>query len=973
MQNIFIVHCERISKRSYYYVSYEPNDQLSGRIKELPEDMRKWNNPQKMWEISTLGLLRIIKLYRGSTKIRFDFGSEEARNLFAKQIQKIEAAEAEREKKLRELKENKENWLNYKVELEKNYEQYSELAHSFLKDGIKLFPHQIVAGLFLNRAKSALISHEMGTGKSLSSILYCEMNNYEKIIVITPNSLKFNYFNEVDKFTDSKAYIINKRKNKYTIEESKYIIFNYEYFNPSNKIKFSNKWKKLGIGNINALVFDECFTYDTLIETTRGKLKIGDIVEKKIPVKVLTYNHTLKKTEYKSISGYLYNGEKSVMKINLSNGKSIECTPNHKIYINNDYIEAKNLKNGDKLFILQKGIQKEKKFTNVLFNELCSTIFKCFWKTKNNCREIVSDINCKWKHDRTCIEKLSDLWERISSSKQKNKKILLNKLFCKMENITTRIYKKFVYKRNFTKQFNKNVELLQKKSRTKSDYFGTNENKQPYVQTREYRQDGFKNKRKNIFISWWKWKINEATNIIVSSNKWINSNGNGILNTCYNTIKRIKNRSTVTTNTLLCGHWYTFDKTGYRNRWKITQEKIMEIFRQKENRNIEYAWVESIEILESGNRQRFGKGNIDYKRTYNIEVEDNHNYFAENILVSNCQSLKNTSTNTYKNIKALFIDDIFVDNLVSRVFLSGTPAPNRAHELYSVLNLISPLDFPTKKFFNEYYCGMTYDLYNGWGWVNGSAESKLEELYHKIAPFTHRVLKKNVLKDLPDKTYQRLIMEMDDVDQKIYEETEKGVVNDFLQDPTSNPLTIMLRLRQYTSHLKSKQVQEIIDTILETGDKIVVVDVFKESLIELKRIYGDLACLHTGDYTPEQRAEMVNDFQNPNGKCKVFLGSIQTCNYGLTLTAASRMIILTLPFSVGQYDQVSDRIHRIGQKDAVNIYVPIFEETIDDYVYSTIESKRKEITKVMDNVDYEADITESVARDVINLIKNKYK
>lgn len=592
---VFVVHCERISKRAFYYVSFEPNDQLTGRIKELPEDMRKWNSSHRAWEVSTIGLLRIIKIYRGSTKIRFDFGSLEARNLFAKQIQKIEAAEAERERKLKELQENKENWSNYKLELEKNYEQYSDLVHSYLIDGIKLYPHQIIASLFLNRAKNALISHEMGTGKSLTSILYAEMNDYKKVIVVTPNSLKFNYFNEVDKFTNSKAYIINKKKNKYTIEESKYIIFNYEYFNPSNKVKFNNKWKKLNINKIDALIFDEA------------------------------------------------------------------------------------------------------------------------------------------------------------------------------------------------------------------------------------------------------------------------------------------------------------------------------------------------------------------------------------------QALKNTSSNTYKNIKALFNDDIFTDKKVSRVFLSGTPAPNRAHELYSVLNLISPLDFPTKKYFNEYYCGMTYDIYNGWGWVNGSAESKLEELYHKIAPFTHRVLKKNVLKDLPDKTYQRLIMEMEDIDQKTYEEVEKGVVNDFLSNPTSNPLTIMLRLRQYTASLKAKQISELVDTILETGDKIVIVDVFKDTLNALKEKYGDIACLHTGDFTPEQRADMVADFQNPNGKCKIFLGSIQTCNYGLTLTAASKMIILTLPFSVGQYDQVSDRIHRIGQKDAVNIYIPIFEETIDDYVYSTIESKRKEITKVMDNVDYESNIEESVARDVINLIKNKYR
>jgi SWI/SNF-related matrix-associated actin-dependent regulator 1 of chromatin subfamily A len=305
--------------------------------------------------------------------------------------------------------------------------------------------------------------------------------------------------------------------------------------------------------------------------------------------------------------------------------------------------------------------------------------------------------------------------------------------------------------------------------------------------------------------------------------------------------------------------------------------------------------------------------------------------------------------------------------------MSGTPAPNRAHELFSVLNFISPIDFTTKKYFNEYYCGMTYDFMNGWGWVNGSAESKLEELYHKIAPFTHRVKKEDALKDLPDKTYQKLMIDMSDVNQKLYEEIEKGVVNEFLLNPTSNPLTIMLRLRQFTSSMKFDEVIELIETILESGEKVVIVDVFKESLIKFKEKYGNLAVLHTGDYSPEQRSEMVNVFQDPNSDVKLYLGTIQTCNYGLTLTAASKMIILTLPFSVGQYDQVADRLHRIGQKDAVNIYVPAFIETIDEYVYGTIESKRKELTKVMDNIDYESDVTESVVGDVMNIIKNKYK
>lgn len=592
--NPFVVNCERIGRRQAYYLRFLINDQLITRIKELPEDTRKWNAGMMLWEVSTSSLLILIKRYKGSSKIRFDFGNEESRKIFISQISKIEKEEEEKRKFIAELNIKKEDWVKYKKELEETYIQYSEKCHGLLNEGIKLYPHQIVAAMFMNVTRSTLISHDMGIGKTLSSILYVEMNNFEKVIVITPNSLKFNYYGEVKKFTKSNAYIVNWKKNDCSIEDAKYIILNYDFFNPSSKEKLLAKWNKLKIDKIDALVADEC------------------------------------------------------------------------------------------------------------------------------------------------------------------------------------------------------------------------------------------------------------------------------------------------------------------------------------------------------------------------------------------QKLKNTKANTYKNFDKIFKEDIFRNKKISKIFLSGTPAPNRAFELYTVLHQISPLDFATKKYFYEYYCGMSYDLSNGWGYVTDSAEQKLEELYYKASPYTHRKRKFEVLKDLPDKIYQKVMFEMDDNDYQTYDQIEKGVANEFVLHPTSNPLTIMIRLRQYTAALKIKHIMDLIDNILETGEKVVVVDMFKDTLRELKEKLGDIAGLHTGDQTVEERSEIVKQFQDENSNLKVFLGSIQTANYGLTLTAASKLFIITLPYSVGEYDQVSDRLHRIGQKNVVNIYPLMFRETIDEYVFSAIESKRKEIVKVMDNEDYKSNVNESVLSEVIAKIKEKH-
>ena len=79
----------------------------------------------------------------------------------------------------------------------------------------------------------------------------------KKFLLLLQIHLKFNYRNEVEKFTNSNAFIIGK-KNKCSIEDAKYIIVNYDYFNSSDFDKVKTKFDKLNIGKIDCLIVDEC-------------------------------------------------------------------------------------------------------------------------------------------------------------------------------------------------------------------------------------------------------------------------------------------------------------------------------------------------------------------------------------------------------------------------------------------------------------------------------------------------------------------------------------------------------------------------------------------------------------------------------------------------------------------------------------------------------------------------------------------
>ena len=344
-----------------------------------------------------------------------------------------------------------------------------------------------------------------------------------------------------------------------------------------------------------------------------------------------------------------------------------------------------------------------------------------------------------------------------------------------------------------------------------------------------------------------------------------------------------------------------------------------------------------------------------------------------NCLISDeSHHLKSTSSNTFKNFKKIFKDTIFKNGKISKIFMSGTPAPSKAAELYSVLNQISPLDFPTKQQFYEFYCGMTYNL-DGYGWETDINMTKFEELFHKIEPYIYRKKKSDVLKDLPEKTYQRIVLEMTPKEYEIYYDLEEGIANEFVNREIKNPLSIMGKLREYTSFLKVNNVKELIDSILESGEKFVAIDFYKNSLYELHKQYPEISALHTGDEKDTERAEIIKDFQDENGKIKIFLGSEGTTKEGLTLTAASKVGMLTIPWTPGALDQCTDRLARIGQKNAVNAYIFIYKDTIDGYIFDLIEGKRLEISQVIDGEKYESDVNQSIINDLIEIIKNKHK
>lgn len=93
-----------------------------------------------------------------------------------------------------------------------------------------------------------------------------------------------------------------------------------------------------------------CFPYDEYVQTEIGAIKIGEIVNKKMDVKVYSVNLQTRAVELKPIIGHFENPGSPIVEVEFSDGAIIRCTPDHKIWTDNrGWVEAQDLLVTDEL------------------------------------------------------------------------------------------------------------------------------------------------------------------------------------------------------------------------------------------------------------------------------------------------------------------------------------------------------------------------------------------------------------------------------------------------------------------------------------------------------------------------------------------------------------------------------------------------------------------------------------------------
>jgi intein/homing endonuclease len=806
--------------------------------------------------------------------------------------------------------------------------------------------HQKEAIQKLVENKKFILADDMGLGKTTSTIIAALETGAKKIMIICPATLKINWKREIENYTDRSIFIA---EGKQFSSDSDFVIINYDIIKNFHDAK-NKEESKILMSKFDMVILDECFTYDTKITTEFGEMNIGDIVENSLDVKILTYNIESEMLEYKKINRWIRKNKDTIYRIKFNNGLFIECTENHKFYVKNKgYVRANKLTEHDDLYMLSKTINEKTNLEKkpILFKELCS-------KNKKQ--------NPNKSSERKKISKtMSELWrdDVFHNSKENGPQNILFKFLLSEGEIK--------YSGGQRKETKNNrgewrmVRTYEENSQEESTY-GKNiiredETEQSDEKFRKFGKNEVKVERKNFLIKRWERKNNQTTtNNIQLVRGWMGDGISSFNERCWNSIQE-------PTTFIQSRYWELYSQNCDRNRWEVSQIEEVEILGQEKNQSIEFVRVESIEILERGSYDKSTNVHSKNTRVYDLEIEDNHNYFANSILVSNCHYIKNAQAQRTK-----LIND-FVKNVERLWLLTGTPMTSRPIDYFNLLSLV---DSPVAKNWLAYvvrYCsGYQFKVGNRKVW-NVMGASNLEELRDRTSNTILRRLKENVL-DLPEKIITPVYLNLKS---KEYENVMGEYYDWYDKNPEeSKSLTVqftkLTKVRQIIANEKVKETIEIAENIIEQGKKVIIFCNFTESLNIIKEHFGKTAVKLDGSMSKAERQKSVDDFQE-NEKVKVFVGNIKASGVGITLTAAEVVIFNDLSFLPSDMAQAEDRAYRYGQKNNVLVYYPLFINTIESIIYDIVNAKKQVIATVMgDNQD-----TSEAAEQILNKINDLRK
>lgn len=277
------------------------------------------------------------------------------------------------------------------------------------------------------------------------------------------------------------------------------------------------------------------------------------------------------------------------------------------------------------------------------------------------------------------------------------------------------------------------------------------------------------------------------------------------------------------------------------------------------------------------------------------------------LVVDEAHYIKNPGARRSINVKNL---SVYAERLL---FMTGTALENKVDEMISLIRILQP-EIASK------VQGMVF-------------MASAPQFREAVSPVYYRRKREDVLTELPELIESREWCTLTRNEETFYEQA-------VLSKNYAEARRVSWNVDDLKDSSKAARLLELIDEAKSDGRKVIVFSFFRDTLRKVSMLLGDL-CMNpiNGSVTPQRRQEIIDEFDKaPAGT--VLVAQIQAGGTGLNIQSASVVILCEPQFKPSIENQAISRAYRMGQTRNVLVYRLLCEDTVDEKIMSTLESKQ---------------------------------
>lgn len=234
-----------------------------------------------------------------------------------------------------------------------------------------------------------------------------------------------------------------------------------------------------------------------------------------------------------------------------------------------------------------------------------------------------------------------------------------------------------------------------------------------------------------------------------------------------------------------------------------------------------------------------------------------------------------------------------------------------------------------------------------------------DDLHTALRACAYIRVERNDVLNMPEKMWIDRSLELSEAEIKEYRTMEENFLKwvreqmgeaAFERAEKAEALVKLMKLWETAGVAKAKAVAEYVDSLVEQGEKVVVMGWHKLTIATLQAELDKLKLRHVsvvGGMSAKQKLDAQDQFRDTSRYgADVLIGNITAAGTGLNLEVACHLVFAQTCWSPGDVVQTSDRIYRVTQQNDCVVHVLNAAETVDEHVWGVLKDKAQVVDLV---------------------------